>query len=159
MSYTKKKINTLHKFVFLKFTRAQFNEVQNISAEVVFVFYHILRKRISKQLCNRVRDVSNKKFANVQEKMCSCSNCTGSFSYKLQGIWMLREYDFGFISKYIVCKNYLSYILRDIFICEYEEKKMNLICLEKRTFTRCVGTFPCCYNYFRSGLLSSDFSV
>ena len=115
------------------------------------------KKENFKQLCNRVRDVSNKKFANVQEKMCSCSNCTSSFSYKLQGIWMLREYDFGFISKYIVCKNYLSYILRDIFICEYEEKKMNMICLEKRTFTRCVGTFPCCYNYFQSGLFDDDY--
>ena len=118
------------------------------------------KKENFKQLCNRVRAFCDKKFANIQKKSCTCSNCSSSsFSYKVQGIWMLRELnnEYGFISKYVICKNYLSYILRDIFICEYEEKKMNMICLERRTFTRCVGRFACCYNYFHSGLLNSDF--
>ena len=95
----------------------------------------------------------------MRKNTCTCSSCSHGFSYRLQGIWVLREVnkEHDYISKYVVCKNYLSYILTDIFICEYEEKKMNIICLERSTFSRCIGRFACCYNYFRSGLLASDF--
>ena len=116
------------------------------------------KKEDFKQLFARVKDFCDKKFANLQNSSCSCSSCT-SYCYKLCGIWVSRELnrEFNYVCKYIVCKSYLSYILRDIFICEYEEKKMNISCLERRTFTRCVGRFPSCYNYFRSGLLNSDY--
>ena len=107
-----------------------------------------------KQLSQRIRLFPEN--YSKQRKCASCLCCTHS---KLKGIWLLREvnHEFEYICKYVVCKNYLSYILKDIFICEYEEKKMNNRCLERRTFTRCVDRFPCCYNYYRSGLLTSEY--
>ena len=112
------------------------------------------KKEDFKLLCARVKNFYDKKLAKLQKtSSCSCTSCAPYC------IWMLREVnrEFSYVSKYIICKSYLSYILRDIFICEFEEKKMNIRCLERTTFTRCVGRFPCCYNYFRSGLLSSDY--
>ena len=137
-----------------------FKEVNMFSCNCFFDFCLLSqsKKENFKQLCTRVKEFCNKKFANFQKSSCSCSSCI-TFSYKLRGIWVLKEtnQEFNYVSKYVVCKNYLSFILRDIFICEYEEKKMNINCLERRTFTRCIGRFPCYYNYFRSGLLNSDY--
>ena len=127
----------------------------NCFFDVCFLSYS--EKEDFKQLCSRVKNFCDKKFAKQKKSSCSCSICS-TYTYKLRGIWVLREvnHEFDHICKYVVCKNYLSYILKDIFIWEYEEKKMNIRCLERRTFTRCVGRFPCCYNYYRSGLLNSD---
>ena len=111
-----------------------------------------------KQLSHRIRNYCDKKYEKQKRNAsCPCSNCTPI--YKLKNNWVLKEvnYEFDFVNKYVVCKNYLSYILKDIFICEYKEKKMNCHCLERRTFTRCVGRFPCCFNYYRSGLLTSEY--
>ena len=116
------------------------------------------KKENFQQLCSRVEAFIDKKFSSI-EKLCSCSNCRHNFNYKIQNIWILREVncEYNYNSMYVVCKNYLSYILRDIFICQYEEKKMNTICLKRNIFSQHIGKFACCYNYFRSGLLNSDF--
>ena len=116
------------------------------------------KKEDFKQLSNRIRNYCDEKYKKEKKHVsCPCSSCT--FPYKKRARWVLREtnYEFVYENMYVVCKNYLSYILSDIFICEYEEKNMNLSCLERRTFTRCIGRFPCCYNYYRSGLLTPEY--
>ena len=76
--------------------------------------------------------VTKKKF--TISKNCLCSNCYSSFNNKMRNIWTLREINpnDNYNAIYVVCTNYISSILSDIFICQYEEKKMNLICQRKK---------------------------
>ena len=71
---------------------------------------------------------------------------------------MLKEtnHEFRYINKYIICKNYISKMLRKIFIGEYEQLKINLRCDKKNHFSKSLGNHPCCYGYYRSGLLDPE---
>ena len=100
--------------------------------------------------------VTNKKF--VISRNCLCSNCYCSFVSKRRSIWTLREINpnANYNASYVLCTNYASFILSKIFICEYDETKMNLHCQRRNAAVQSIGTFPCCYNYFCSKQIDLD---
>ena len=109
------------------------------------------------KLHSRIDDlVTKKKF--VKSRHCLCSNCCCSFVNKRRSIWTLREINpnDNYNASYVVCTNYAYFILSEIFICEYDEKKMNLNCQRRNAAVQSIGTFPCCYNYFRSKQIDLD---
>ena len=93
--------------------------------------------------------------------MCSCSICKPA-NFRNNAIWMLKEtnHKFRYVNKYDVCRTYVWNILKKKFIGEYEELKMNLKCEKKNNFLKSLGNHPCCYSYYRSGLVDpEDFCV
>ena len=111
-----------------------------------------------KQISERISIYMKKKFDElVREGLCCCSICKPA-NFKNNAIWMLKEtnHEFRYIKKYIVCKNFISKTLKKIFIGEYEQLKMNLRCEKKKHFLKSLGSHPCCYGYYRSGLLAPE---
>ena len=88
-----------------------------------------------KKISERISIYTKNKFEQlIKEGLCCCSICKPA-NLKNNAIWMLKEtnHEFRYINKYIVCKNYISKILRKIFIGKYEQLKMNLRCDKKKT--------------------------
>ena len=114
------------------------------------------KKENFKQLSDRIRIYCDRKYQrDVKRVLCTCSNCKEPYRHVS---WILKETNFEYLDTniYVVCRHYLKYILADLFLCDFQERKMNQACLERRTFPQCVGCHPCCYNYYRSGLLNPE---
>ena len=82
------------------------------------------KKEDFKQLSNRIRNYCDKKYKKEKKHVsCPCSNCT--FPYKKRARWVLREtnYEFFYENIYVVCKNYLSYILSTFSFASMKRKK------------------------------------
>ena len=111
-----------------------------------------------KQISERISIYMSKKFEElVRQGLCPCIICKPA-NFRNNAIWMLKEtnHEFRYINKYVVCRNYVSKILKKIFIGEYEELKMNLRCEKKNFFLKSLGNHPCCYGYYRSGLVDPE---
>ena len=79
--------------------------------------------------------------------------------FRAKGTWILRELNHEYETDiiYVVCREYFSEKLKSIFIGEYHELKMNTICKKKHFFIKCLGSYPCCYNFYITGLLNCIF--
>ena len=111
------------------------------------------------QLSKRIETFMRKKYERLlEEGLCSCCHCK-PLKFRTKGIWILKEtnHEFEYVCKYVVCREYISNRLKHVFIGEYEELKMNSHCERKKIFLESVGNYPCCYNYYRTGLLNSAF--
>ena len=88
--------------------------------------------------------------------MCSCKHCR-PLKFSDKGIWILREINHEYQTdiRYITCREYYNKKLREIFIGEFHEQKMNSLCGKKKLFSKSFGKFPCCYNFFLTGLIDS----
>ena len=94
------------------------------------------------QLSKRIELYMRKKYNRLlEEGLCSCCHCK----------------PLNYICKYAVCSYFTSNKLKNIFIGEYEELKMNSHCERKDNFLKSIGTYPCCFNYYRTRLLDAAF--
>ena len=89
--------------------------------------------------------------------MCSCKHCR-PLKFRDKGIWILREINHEYQTdiRYIVCREYYNKKLKDIFIGEFHKQKMNSLFDKKEYFSKSIGKFPCCYNFFLTGLIDSS---
>ena len=113
------------------------------------------------QLSKRIELNMRKKINRLlEEGLCSCCHCK-PLKFRSKGVWLLKETNhvFDYICKYAVCRDLISNKLKNIFIGEYEELKMNSHCERKYNFLKSIGTYPCCFNYYRTGLLDAAFFV
>ena len=94
----------------------------------------------------------------IKSDLCECKCCKPT-KFRAKGIWILREVNHEYQTNiiYVVCREYYSEKLKNIFIGEYHEQKMNTDCSKKNFFTKSLGRFPCCYNFYLTGLLDSAF--
>ena len=70
-------------------------------------------------------------------------------------VWILREISHiqEAINIYAVCREFYTKRIKDIFIHEFVEQKMSYLCSKKELYSKSVWEYPCCYNFFLSGLL------
>ena len=90
----------------------------------------------------------------IKNGHCRCCHCK-PIKLRSKGIWILREINHEYETDiiYVVCREYYSEKLKNIIIGEYHELKMNSMCSKKHLFSKSIGKFPCCYNYYLTGLL------
>ena len=108
-------------------------------------------------IADRITCFMEKKYAKMVEKgMCSCKHCR-PLKFGDKGIWILREINHEYQAdiRYITCREYYNKKLREIFIGEFHEQKMNSLCAKKNLFAKSLGKFPCYYNFFLTGLIDS----
>ena len=93
----------------------------------------------------------------VKSGMCSCKHCR-PLKFRDKAIWILREINHEYQTdiSYIVCREYYNKKLKDIFIGEFHEQKMTSLCDKKEYFSKSIGKFPCCYNFFLTRLIDSS---
>ena len=111
------------------------------------------------QLSKRIELHMRRKYNRlVEEGLCRCCHCK-PLKFRSKCVWLLKEtnHEFDYICKYAVCRDFISNRLKTIFIGEYEELKINGQCERKDNFLKSIGTHPCCFNYYRSGLLDAAF--
>ena len=94
----------------------------------------------------------------IKSGLCSCIHCK-PLKFRSKGIWILREINHEFQTdvKYVTCREFYSKKLKNMFIGEYHELKMNSICDKKDYFAKCIDKYPCCYNFYLTGLLDSAY--
>ena len=90
----------------------------------------------------------------IKKGYCKCCHCK-PVKLRSKGIWILREINLKFQTDiiYVVCREYYSEKLKNIFIGEYHELKMNSMCSKKHLFSKSLSKFPCCYNFYLTGRL------
>ena len=90
----------------------------------------------------------------VKSGLRSCIHCK-PLKFRSKGIWILREINLEFETDiiYVTCREFYSKKLKNMFIGEYHELKMNSMCNKKHSFSKCLGKYPCCYNFYLTGLL------
>ena len=93
------------------------------------------------------------------DKILKSGQCSCKYYHPLRfaddNVWTVREiyHIQQKIITYAVCREFYNERIKDIFIDEVPEQKMNLLCYKKDFYSKSVGKFPCCYNFFLSGLL------
>ena len=112
-----------------------------------------------KELSERLHISAKIKYQEMIETgLCACKYCK-PMKFRAKGIWILREINHIYQTDtiYAVCREHYSEKLKSMFIGEYHEQKMNTNCTKKSYFTKCLGRFLCCYNFYLTGLLDSVF--
>ena len=86
---------------------------------------------------------------------CLCLDCKPKKIDK-RGVWILKEvnHEYFYTKIVVCCREYYEYSMKKIYIGQFHEHKMNVICMKKRCYYNFIGTKPCCYNFFITGLQS-----
>ena len=111
------------------------------------------------QLTERITFSMEKKYDQmIKSGLCSCTHCK-PLKFRSKGIWILREINHEYQThiKYVTCREFYSKRLKNMFIGEYHELKTNSLCDKKDYFAKSIGKFPCCYNFYLTGLFDSAF--
>ena len=111
-----------------------------------------------KEIGTRVSEYCSKIYQSMIKKgMCKCSHCKPR-RYRMGGLWLLRQ-NVSFDEKqveniYVVCRDYYESKINQMYIDEFHQMAMRGTCQAKMYFEKHKGKFPCCYNYYLTGLIS-----
>ena len=105
-------------------------------------------------LGKRIKSFMEKKSNKILKSGCSCKYYH-PVRFSADNVWVVREIYHAHqkIITYAVCREFYKERIKDIFIDGIPEQKMSLLCYKNNIYSKPVSKFPCCYNFYLSGLL------